>query len=228
MELQVEQFMKRQAELESGAAFTRAPDTEEVLGGDVVSQEQATQYCADIFEILRTLKRSRDMSVAEVKLVVSIEDPRTRERRIVGGIEDERGVSRDEMATALAEVAEGRVPRDRIALQCLHEEMMLWPFLDTPAAEAASAGQGPAAGGGAAAAAPAKTLPSEYASELGNADTVVRPYIMGQDARLGDKPKELMDMMPSWVGYSALYGISIIPAMFVVGCVVILFINSLN
>uniref|UniRef100_A0A7R9VB06 Uncharacterized protein n=1 Tax=Chlamydomonas euryale TaxID=1486919 RepID=A0A7R9VB06_9CHLO len=82
--------------------------------------------------------------------------------------------------------------------------------------------------GGGGAAAPAKTLPSEYASELGNADTVVRPYIMGQDARLGDKPKKLMDMMPSWVGYSALYGISIIPAMFVVGCVVILFINSLN
>ena len=31
--------------------------------------------------MLRTLKRTRDMSVAEVKLVISIEDPRTRERR---------------------------------------------------------------------------------------------------------------------------------------------------
>ncbi len=33
------------------------------------------------------------------------------------GMEDERGVSRDEMATALLDVAEGRVPKDRIALK---------------------------------------------------------------------------------------------------------------
>jgi hypothetical protein len=32
-------------------------------------------------------------------------------------LQDERGVSRDEMAAALLEVAEGRVPKDRIALQ---------------------------------------------------------------------------------------------------------------
>ena len=32
-------------------------------------------------------------------------------------VQDERGVSRDEMAAALLEVAEGRVPKDRIALQ---------------------------------------------------------------------------------------------------------------
>jgi hypothetical protein len=38
-------------------------------------------YCAEIIAVLRTLKKTRDMSVAEVKLVVSIEDPRTRERR---------------------------------------------------------------------------------------------------------------------------------------------------
>ncbi len=38
------------------------------------------------------------------------------ERRLQG-IEDERGVSRDEMAAALVEVAEGRVPKDRIALK---------------------------------------------------------------------------------------------------------------
>jgi hypothetical protein len=32
-------------------------------------------------------------------------------------MEDERGVSRDEMAAALLDVAEGRVPKDRIALK---------------------------------------------------------------------------------------------------------------
>lgn len=31
--------------------------------------------------------------------------------------QDERGVSRDEMSAALVEVAEGRVPKDRIALK---------------------------------------------------------------------------------------------------------------
>eukprot|EP00983_Pelagomonas_calceolata_P088467 1157209-Pelagomonas_calceolata.AAC.2 len=33
------------------------------------------------------------------------------------GIEDSRGVSRDEMAAALMDVAEGRLPKDRIALK---------------------------------------------------------------------------------------------------------------
>jgi hypothetical protein len=35
-------------------------------------------------------------------------------------------VSRDEMASALVEVAEGRVPKDRIALKCLYEEIQSW------------------------------------------------------------------------------------------------------
>ncbi len=36
------------------------------------------------------------------------------------------------MATALLEVAEGRIPKDRLALKCLWEEIMQWPFLDAP------------------------------------------------------------------------------------------------
>ena len=31
-------------------------------------------------------------------------------------------------------------------------------------------------------------------------DTVVKPYIMGQDMRKGEKPQDMVDMMPSWVG----------------------------
>ncbi len=34
------------------------------------------------------------------------------------------------MAQALMEVGEGRVPNDRIALKCLHDEMLGWPFLE--------------------------------------------------------------------------------------------------
>eukprot|EP00195_Chlamydomonas_chlamydogama_P008107 CAMPEP_0202901922 /NCGR_PEP_ID=MMETSP1392-20130828/15337_1 /ASSEMBLY_ACC=CAM_ASM_000868 /TAXON_ID=225041 /ORGANISM="Chlamydomonas chlamydogama, Strain SAG 11-48b" /LENGTH=268 /DNA_ID=CAMNT_0049588581 /DNA_START=39 /DNA_END=845 /DNA_ORIENTATION=+ len=215
LEAQVEAFMKRQAELESGAAFARTKDPEVVLGADVVSAEAAKQYCADIFEILRTLKRTRDMSVAEVRLVVSIEDPRARERR-ANDIEDERGVSRDEMAAALTEVAEGRIPKDRIALRCLHEEITNWPFLEVVRAEEAAA-------------AAKESVPvSDYAAALKDGDTIAKPYIMGNKAREGDKPQGLADMLPDWVGYGALYGISFIPVLLVVGTVLILFYNSLK
>lgn len=68
--------------------------------------------------------------------------------------QDERGVSHDEMAAALVEIGEGRIPNDRIALKCLHDEITKWPFLDVggdvpaaarkeaPAAAAAAAGSG--------------------------------------------------------------------------------------
>lgn len=39
-------------------------------------------------------------------------------------------VSRDEMAAALVDISEGRIPRDRVALQELHREMVNWPFLE--------------------------------------------------------------------------------------------------
>jgi hypothetical protein len=37
-----------------------------------------------VVRILRTLKAKRDMSVNEARLIVSIEDPRTREQRQLG------------------------------------------------------------------------------------------------------------------------------------------------
>lgn len=41
-------------------------------------------YCREIVDILKTLKRTRDMSVNEARLIIAIEDPRARERRSVG------------------------------------------------------------------------------------------------------------------------------------------------
>lgn len=183
--------------------------------------QTAKAYCREVVRILRTLKAKRDMSVNEARLIVSIEDPRTREQRQLGievgqqfcntwlrlfhdqdsalqrvcgtvilltpwpvlattcqvwrahsdpcglshavhspdrldqqpfrlhllqvgmvptrvdvfvlpllvpycaSFQDERGVSRDEMAAALLEVAEGRVPKDRLALKCLLEDMQV-------------------------------------------------------------------------------------------------------
>lgn len=49
-------------------------------------------------------------------------------------------MSRDEMSAALLDVAEGRIPRDRLALKCLLEDMLSWPFLDADDAAAAAEG----------------------------------------------------------------------------------------
>lgn len=218
IEAQVEQFMRRQAEIESGAAFVRARNVDKVIGGDVVSDEAAQKYCSEVFEVLKTLKRTRDMSFNEVKLIVSIEDPRARERR-AQDIEDERGVSRDEMAEALVEIGEGRVPNDRIALKCLHEEMTQWPFLEVAADSAAASKEAEAPA--------AKPSASDYASLMGG-DTVVKPYVMGDDLRKGEKPQSMTDMLPAWMGYGVLYGVSAIPVLLVIGTVLILFYNSLK
>ncbi len=68
-------------------------------------------------------------------------------------------MSRDEMAAALLEVAEGRLPKDRVALKCVYEEMSEWPFLD-PAYEGEVTGS---SGSSATAAATASTS-ADYAS----------------------------------------------------------------
>ncbi len=39
-------------------------------------------------------------------------------------------MSRDELAAALYEVSEGRIPKDRIALRELTREMLEWPYAD--------------------------------------------------------------------------------------------------
>jgi len=128
LEVQLEAFMQRQAEIESGAAARKVMPGQ-VLGADEVSEEEAKRYCRDVVSVLKNLKQKRDMSVNEVKLTVAIEDPRARERRLMG-MEDSSGVSRDEMADALVEVAEGRIPQDRIALRELYKEISNWPFLE--------------------------------------------------------------------------------------------------
>lgn len=120
--------MKRQAEIESGEAKRKvAPG--QVLGVEEVPDDAAKRYCQEIVNGLKLLKQKRDMSVNEIRLTIAIEDPRARERRLMG-VEDSSGASREEMAEALMEVAEGRIPQDRIALRELHREIVSWPFLD--------------------------------------------------------------------------------------------------
>ena len=49
--------------------------------------------------------------------------------------DNDGGVSRDEMASTLLEVTEGRVPKDRIALREVWREISSWPFLDADTAK---------------------------------------------------------------------------------------------
>lgn len=44
--------------------------------------------------------------------------------------ENAGGVSRDEMAATLMEVVDGRLPKDRIALRELYNEILGWPWLE--------------------------------------------------------------------------------------------------
>lgn len=57
---------------------------------------------------------------------------------------------------------------------------------------------------------------------------MAKPYIMGKSARAGDKPQSISDLLPDWVGYGTLYGISAVPVLLVVGTVLILFFSSLR
>ncbi|GAU37569.1 hypothetical protein TSUD_154020 [Trifolium subterraneum] len=58
-----------------------------------------------------------------------IEDPRDVERKRLLGIEDD-GPTRDDLVAALEEVNEGKIPKDRVTLQLLAEEMAAWPNLE--------------------------------------------------------------------------------------------------
>ncbi|CAA2951322.1 ycf3-interacting 1, chloroplastic [Olea europaea subsp. europaea] len=80
--------------------------------------------------VLSLLRKNRDMLFNEVKLTVSIEDPRNVERRRLLGIDDEDAPTRDELAAVLVEVSEGKIPKDHVDMQMLPEEITQWPNLE--------------------------------------------------------------------------------------------------
>eukprot|EP01026_Neomeris_dumetosa_P056305 TRINITY_DN5147_c0_g1_i4.p1 TRINITY_DN5147_c0_g1~~TRINITY_DN5147_c0_g1_i4.p1 ORF type:complete len:247 (+),score=34.02 TRINITY_DN5147_c0_g1_i4:104-742(+) len=126
IEAQAEEFMKQQAQLESGQETAFKPD--EVIGSELVDEDTAKLYCREIMETIQILKDKRDMDFNELKLIMAIEDPRVKENRQLG-VENESGVSRDEMMFALTDVGNGKIPKDRIALRELHKEIINWPSL---------------------------------------------------------------------------------------------------
>lgn len=49
--------------------------------------QEAKRYCREVVRVLKELKETRDMSVAEVKLTLAIEDVSVREQKEYMGIE---------------------------------------------------------------------------------------------------------------------------------------------
>lgn len=224
LEAQLEAFMRRQAEIESGAAARKA-EPGKVLGADEVSEEEAKRMCREVVAVLKRLKQQRDMSLNEVRLTVAIEDPRARERRLMG-MEDSSGISRDEMAVALMEVSEGRIPSDRIALRELWREISAWPALDEPTRQLRQRAK-PVPEGELDRATQANDLTpaAEDAAAAWRQQAEVRPP-MGRDPR--EAPRDLADRLPDWVGYGALYLVSIAPVLIAIGAITVLFLNSLR
>lgn len=175
---------------------------------------QDLEYVSQIKRVLELLKKNRDMLFSEVKLTVMIEDPREVERKRLLGIDDADTPTRDDLAAVLEEVNEGKIPRDRAALQMLAEEMVQWPNLEV---EATKKG-------------PRKSL---YAKAT---DTGVDPVVAAKRLNIDwDSAAEIeeddtsdQNEVPSAVGYGALYLVTAFPVIIGVSVVLILFYNSLQ
>lgn len=172
------------------------------------------EYVSQIKRVLELLKKNRDMTVGEVKLIIAIEDPRDTERKRLLGIEDLDEVSRDDLVDALQEVHEGRVPENRVALRLLAEEMIQWPDLEVEPTKS-------------------KRTKSLYAKAT---DTGVDPreaarrlnvdWDSAANIEVGDETDDLD--VPPVVGYGALYLVTALPVIIGVSVVLILFYNSLQ
>ncbi|KAF3450107.1 hypothetical protein FNV43_RR06187 [Rhamnella rubrinervis] len=114
----------------------RASTTPQVNNETTEEEEahpQDLENVRQIKRVLELLRKNRDMLFSEVKLTIMIEDPREVERRRLLGIEDPDSPTRDDLATTLEEVNEGKIPKNRVALKMLAEEMLQWPNLEVEA-----------------------------------------------------------------------------------------------
>ncbi|PKA62840.1 hypothetical protein AXF42_Ash019423 [Apostasia shenzhenica] len=97
---------------------------------DKEASPEDLEYVGQIKRVLELLKKNRDMIFGEIKLTIMIEDPRDAERKRLLGIENPDELTRDDLAAALEDIHEGRIPKNRLALQLLAEEMVSWPDLE--------------------------------------------------------------------------------------------------
>lgn len=180
------------------AAAEEAPAEAEAQEEDPEAKQDMVDV-NDIRYVLSKLYDNRDMTFNEVKLILLIEDPRAKMRRESMGIEDDSGVSRDDICECLQQIQDGYMPGDRMSLRKLAQEMREWPYLELSEEMKEAAEEGTGA----------------YASIT---DTGVQVDI-GEET---DSP------VPAWMGYGMLYAVSVIPIIIGVTAVIILFINSLR
>ncbi|KAA8537156.1 hypothetical protein F0562_029618 [Nyssa sinensis] len=164
-------------------------------------EEEHGRTClrSQIERVLELLRKNRDMLFSEVKLTVLIEDPREVERRRLIGIDDSDSPTRDDLVATLEEVNEGKIPKDRVALRILAEEMIQWPNLEVEAPKPK----------------PRKSL---YAKAT---DTGVDPQVAAKRLNIDwDSAAEIENAdvnddteVPPAVGYGALYLVTAFPVI---------------
>lgn len=204
----------------SGLVFVNKEDTfstsvpaEEQTEEDGDPDPQDLEYASKIKSVLELLKKNRDMLFNEVKLTIMIEDPRDVERRRLLGIDDENAPTRDDLADALVQVNEGKIPKNRLALQMLAEEMIQWPDLEVELPKKK----------------PGKSLYAKVTDIGVNVAEASKRLNIDWDSAAEFENAETDDLeVPPAVGYGALYLVTAFPVIIGISVVLILFYNSLQ
>jgi len=171
----------------------------------------------EVKRVLELLKKNRDMTFGEVKLTIMIEDPRDIERKRTLGIEDPDEITRDDLADALVEVNEGRIPENRVALQLLAKEMAEWPDLEVEAPKGKNK--------------PGKSVYAKATDTGIDPETAAKRLNLDWDSAAdidGEEEDDDETEVPSAVGYGALYLLTAFPVIIGISVVLILFYNSLQ
>ncbi|ESQ39542.1 hypothetical protein EUTSA_v10000983mg [Eutrema salsugineum] len=191
----------------------RDDEEEEDEEGEVDPED--LKYVNEIKRVLELLRRNRDMIFSEVKLTIMIEDPRELEKRRLLGIEDEDAPSREDLAEALEQVNEGKIPKDRLTLQMLYEEMIRWPNLEV---EVSKKQRG-------------KSLYAKSTDTGIDPKEAAKRLNLEWDSAAAIEEADVEDdtgVASKAMGYGALYLVSSFPVIIGISVVLILFYNSLQ
>lgn len=194
------------------------PSTATAFEEDDVEPEptpEDLEYISQIKRVLELLRKNRDMLFGEVKLTIMIEDPREVERRRLLGLDDSDGPTREDLVEALEEVNDGKIPRNRVALRLLAEEMINWPNLEAE---------------------PSKKTTKSRSLYAKATDTGIDPLVAAKRLNVDwDSAAEIEEAentddtdVPPAVGYGALYLVTAFPVIIGISVVLILFYNSLQ
>ncbi|KAL6589423.1 hypothetical protein ACP70R_050362 [Stipagrostis hirtigluma subsp. patula] len=200
-----------------GSSDAEAADAFAVSVEQAEASPEDLENIREVKRVLELLKKNRDMTFGEVKLTIMIEDPRDIERKRTLGIEDPDEITRDDLADALVEVNEGRIPENRVALQLLAKEMAEWPDLEVEAPKGKSK--------------PGKSVYAKATDTGIDPQTAAKRLNIDWDSAAdidGEEDEDDEAEVPSAVGYGALYLLTAFPVIIGISVVLILFYNSLQ